>query len=101
MKNENLSLKQNEILFCLKKRIENTYLNYDNMHLIILSKDKIAKELLSLLDNVNRELNNSIKFGDFHRGVKYLILMKMICEKIFSNEKIADYKRRIDNYMRM
>ena len=70
------------------------------MSLLVLSQDKANKKLLNLLDYIQHELDTCIRFSDFHRGIRYLFLISMLCEKVFEKEKLDNYKKQIDLHIR-
>lgn len=93
--------KQTEIFYYLKKEIEKKYVNYDNMALLIFAKDQTAKRLLLLTDCLCNEIDNCIKYCDFHRGIKYLALLHVIFEKIFTDKKMKEYWNEVNSNMKL
>ncbi|SDC30266.1 hypothetical protein SAMN04487864_104258 [Succiniclasticum ruminis] len=100
MKNNEITLKKASMMYTLKKELGCKYINWETMSLIVLSQDNKIKKQLCLLDYIQYELDNCIRFDDFHRGVKYLLLMRLLCEKIFDQEKLETYRKQIDLYIR-
>lgn len=96
MKNEDTSLDRINMLFALKNKLRDKYINYENMSLLVLSQDKANEKLLNLLDSIQYELDMCIQFNDFHRGARYLLLMNMLCKEVFKKEKLETYKKQID-----
>lgn len=100
MNNKETALKKLNMLFSVKNELCHKYINYENMSLIVLSQDDNCQKQLRLLDHIHYELDNCIRYDDFHRGVKYLVLMRLLCKRIFDQEKLEAYRKQIDLYIR-
>ena len=101
MSSKEIIAKQIEVLYYLKKELEKKYVNYNSMSVLILARDQTAKKLLLLTDCLCNELDNCIKYSDFHRGIKYLALQYMIYEKIFTDKKLEEYRNKVDSNMKL
>lgn len=76
-------------------KILDTYLGKEQIVLCLLSKDPIVKDILRLIDNINKTIIVSIKYGHYKRGLKYLLLLERICEKTFSNEFMVAIREKV------
>ena len=101
MRCKETTAKQIEVLYYLKKELEKKYVNYTSMSLLILAKDQTTIKLLLLTDRLCNELDNCIKYSDFHRGIKYLALQYLIYEKIFTDRKLEEYRNKVNFNMKL
>ena len=76
-------------------KILEKYLGKEQIILCLLSKDPIVKNILRLIDNMNKTIIVSIKYGHYKRGLKYLLLLERICEKTFTNKFMVAIQEKV------
>lgn len=76
--------KQTTIIYNLLDKLEEKYLNEENIRQAILEGNVAKQAELEFIDSLCQTVITSLNFGDYKRAVKYLILTDVLCKNYLS-----------------
>lgn len=71
---------QTAIIYNLLEKLEEKYLNEENIRQVILEGNVAKQGELEFIDSLCQTVITSLNFGDYKRAVKYLALTDAFCK---------------------
>ena len=86
MNDENIGVLEKECIRKVVKKIKEQYLTEKNIYVYLLSKDD--KKVLDRIDIILHIIEDSLRFNQYRRAVRYIVILNALCKKYFSRKEI-------------
>lgn len=86
MNDENTGVLEKECIRKVVKKIKEQYLTEKNIYVYLLSKDD--KKVLDRIDIILHIVETSLRFNQYRRAVRYIVILNALCKKYFSQKEI-------------
>ena len=86
MNDENTGVLEKECIRKVVKKIKEQYLTEKNIYVYLLSKDD--RKVLDRIDIILHTVETSLRFNQYRRAVRYIVILNALCKKYFSQKEI-------------
>lgn len=94
MNDENIGVLEKECIRKVVKKIKEQYLTEKNIYVYLLSKDN--KKVLDRIDVILQIIENSLRFNQYRRAVRYIVVLNSLCRRYFSQKVISEKINKLD-----
>lgn len=94
MNDENIDVLEKECIKKIVQKIKEQYLTEKNIYVYLLSKDD--KKVLERIDVILQIIENSLRFNQYRRAVRYIVVLNSLCRRYFSQKVISEKINKLD-----
>ena len=94
MNDENIDVLEKECIKKIVQKIKEQYLTEKNIYVYLLSKDD--KKVLDRIDVILQIIENSLRFNQYRRAVRYIVVLNSLCRRYFSQKVISEKINKLD-----
>lgn len=94
MNDENIDILEKECIKKIVQKIKEQCLTEKNIYVYLLSKDD--KKVLDRIDVILQIIENSLRFNQYRRAVRYIVVLNSLCRRYFSQKVISEKINKLD-----